>query len=74
MRRAARGNYRQRIRACHPEQVMADKSGRHTPGTSHEHIGQIERVLTRGKQRSKHQIGGRARSCDLKDSSRALYH
>ena len=39
-RHAPRGIYRQRIRTCHPKQVMADKSGRQPFGNPHD-------VLTR---------------------------
>lgn len=73
MRHAARGKYRQRIRACHPKQVMADKSGRQHFGNPHDILARYactDSLQTTPKSQA---ALARSRTRDLLHASRHLY-
>ena len=72
MRHAARGNYRQRIRACHPKQVMADKSGRQHFGNPHDILARYACTDSRQTASKSYAALARDRTRDLLHASRPL--
>ena len=66
-RHAPRGIYRQRIRACHPKQVLADKSGRQHFGNSHD-------ILARYACTDPQQTARKSSARLARDRTSGLYH